>query len=171
MLEHGGLYASLMTYRPDPELDLVFERVVDVPRALVWKAWTTPEMLVEWFTPKPWTTPEFELDLRPGGIFRNVMQSPEGQRMENGGSVLEVVPQERFVWTSALLPGFRPAPPRTGFPHVTAAILLADEGPGTRYTAIVMHPDKEGKQMHDAMGFHDGWGKALDQLVALVKAR
>lgn len=160
------------TYRPNPELDLVLERVVDVPRSLVWKAWTTPEMLMQWFTPKPWTTPEFELDLRPGGIFRNVMLSPDGsQRMVNGGSVVEVVPQERLIWTSALLPGFRPAPPHhhEGFPHITAAILLADEGSGTRYTAVVMHPDSAGKEMHEKMGFHDGWGSALDQLVALVK--
>lgn len=159
------------TYRPDPKLDLVFERVVDVPPELVWKAWTTPEMLMKWFTPAPWTTPEVEVDLRPGGIFRNVMQSPDGERMTNGGSYLEVVPNERLVWTSALLPGFRPAPPPTGFPHITAAILLAPEGSGTKYTAVVMHPSEEGRQQHEAMGFHHGWGTALDQLVALVKAR
>ena len=158
------------TYRADPKLDLVLERVVDVPPALVWKAWTTPELLMQWFTPKPWTTPEFELDLRPGGIFRNVMQSPEGEKMTNVGSILEVVPNERLVWTSALLPGFRPAPPRTGFPHITAAVLLAPAGAGTKYTAVVMHPDESGRQQHEAMGFHSGWSTALDQLVALVKA-
>lgn len=158
------------TYRPDPKLDLVFERVVDVAPQLVWKAWTTPEMLKKWFTPAPWTTPEFEIDLRPGGIFRNVMESPKGERMTNGGSVLEVVPNERLVWTSTLLPGFRPAPPRTGFPHITAAILLAAHGSGTKYTAVVMHPNEEGCKQHEAMGFHNGWGTALDQLVALVKA-
>ncbi len=159
------------TYRPDPKLDLVLERVVDVPPELVWKAWTTPEMLKMWFTPAPWTTPEVEVDLRPGGIFRNVMQSPEGERMTNGGSYLEVVPNERLVWTSALLPGFRPVPPRASFPHITAAILLAPEGSGTKYTAVVMHPTEEGCKQHVAMGFYNGWGTALDQLVALIKAR
>ena len=112
---------------------------------------------MQWFTPAPWTTPEMEVDLRPGGIFRNVMQSPDGERMTNGGSFLEVVPNERLVWTSALLPGFRPAPPRSDFPHITAAILLAPEGSGTKYTAIVMHPTEEGRQQHEAMGFHNGW--------------
>ncbi len=158
------------TYRADPKLDLVLERVVDVPLELVWKAWTTPEMMVKWFTPAPWTTPEVEIDLRPGGIFRNVMQSPDGKKMENGGSFLEVVPNERLVWTSALLPGFRPAPPRLGFPHITAAILFAPLGSGTKYTAVVMHPSEEGRQMHEKMGFHDGWGTALDQLVGLIKS-
>lgn len=159
------------TYRPDPKLDLVLERVVDVPPALVWKAWTTPEMLKQWFTPAPWTTPEVEVDLRPGGTFRNVMQSPEGDRMTGGGSYVEVVPNERLVWTTALLPGFRPAPPRTGFPHFTAAIVLAPEGAGTKYTAVVMHPTEEGCKKHEAMGFHNGWSTALDQLVALVKGK
>ncbi|CAN5147162.1 SRPBCC family protein [soil metagenome] len=157
------------TYRPDPKLDLVLERVVDVAPELVWKAWTTPEIMVKWFTPKPWTTPEVEIDLRPGGIFRNVMESPEGERMTNGGSILEVVTNQRLVWTSALLPGFRPAPARTGFPHITAAILLKPEGRGTRYTAVVMHPDEAGRTMHEGMGFHDGWGTALDQLVQVMK--
>ena len=158
------------TYRPDPKLDLVLERVVDVPPELVWKAWTTPEMLMQWFTPAPWTTPEVEVDLRPGGIFRNVMESPDGMKMTNGGSYLEVVPNERLVWTTALLPGFRPALPRTAFPHFTAAILLAPQGGGTKYTAVVMHPTEEGCKQHESMGFHNGWGTALDQLVALVKA-
>ncbi len=159
------------TYRPDPRLDLVLERVVDVPPELVWKAWTTPEMLTQWFTPAPWTTPEVEVDLRPGGTFRNVMQSPEGERMTNCGSFLEVVPNERLVWTSALLAGFRPAPPRTHFPHITAAILLSPQGSGTKYTAVVMHPTEEGRKQHEAMGFHDGWSTALDQMVALINAR
>lgn len=158
------------TYRADPALDLVLERVVDVPPALVWKAWTTPKLLERWFTPAPWTTPEVEVDLRPGGLFRNVMQSPEGERMTNTGCFLEVVPEERLLWTSALLPGFRPAPPRTGFPHITAALLFRPECGGTRYTAVVQHPTEEGCRQHGDMGFHSGWGTALDQLVAMVKA-
>ena len=56
------------TYKPNPKLDLILERVVDVPRELVWKAWTTPEYLIKWFTPEPWKTVDCELDLRPGGL-------------------------------------------------------------------------------------------------------
>ena len=50
-----------------PGLDLILERVVDVPRELVWRAWTTPEHLMKWFTPVPWKTIACEIDLRPGG--------------------------------------------------------------------------------------------------------
>jgi uncharacterized protein YndB with AHSA1/START domain len=63
----------------DPRLDLLLQRVVDVPPELVWAAWTKPEHVKKWFTPAPWTTVDCEIDLRPGGIFRTVMRSPEGQ--------------------------------------------------------------------------------------------
>ena len=66
-------------YQPDPRLDLTFERIVDVPKELVWKAWTQPEHLKPWFCPLPWRTIDCEIDLRPGGIFRTVMLSPEGK--------------------------------------------------------------------------------------------
>jgi uncharacterized protein YndB with AHSA1/START domain len=55
---------------------------------------------------------------------------------------------------------------------MTAAILLEPEGKGTRYTAHVLHQDEAGRKSHEEMGFKDGWGKALDQLVAhMAKAR
>lgn len=92
----------------DPRLDLVLERVVDVPPDRVWAAWTQPKHLKEWFCPKPWQTVECEVDLRPGGIFSTVVQSPEGQRFPNVGCYLEVIPNRKLVWTDALLPGFRP---------------------------------------------------------------
>src|SRR5690606_38085537 len=95
--------------KPDPKLDLVLERVVDVPRALVWKAWTTPAHIRNWFVPRPWTITDCEIDLKPGGVFRTVMRSPEGQEFPNLGCYLEIVPEERLVWTDALLPGYRPS--------------------------------------------------------------
>ena len=97
---------SLDTF--DPSLDLVLERVVDVPPHLIWKAWTEPEHLVKWFTPKPWTTVDCEIDLRPGGLFRTVMRSPEGQNHENIGCYLDLVVNSRLVWTDMLGPGYRP---------------------------------------------------------------
>jgi len=152
----------------DPRLDLVLERVIDVPRRLVWEAWTKPEHLKEWFCPKPWGVSDCEIDLRPGGIFRTTMRSPEGQEFPNVGCYLEVVPMERLVFTSVLLPGYRPAPP--GDLPFTAIVTMEDHGTGTRYVATALHQDEAGRDKHKAMGFHEGWGKALDQLVALVKA-
>lgn len=151
--------------KPDPKLDLVLERVVDVPRELVWKAWTTPEHLLPWFCPRPWTTIDCEIDLRPGGIFRTVMRSPEGQEFPNVGCYLEVVPNERLIWTDALLPGYRPSPE----PFMTAVLTLEPSGAGTRYVATAIHRDEAGRKKHEEMGFHEGWGTVIDQLVDYVK--
>lgn len=147
--------------------ELVLERVVDAPRALLWKAWTSPEHLKEWFVPKPWSIARVELDLRPGGVFRTVMMDPEGKEYDNPGVCLEVVPQERLVFTDAYTAGWQPAEK----PFMTAVVTFQDAGPGkTRYTAIARHWTVEDKVAHEKMGFHDGWGTVLDQLVAYVNA-
>lgn len=160
-----------MTRSIDPKLDLVLERVVDVPCELVWAAWTQPEHLKKWVTPEPWKTVKAEVDLRPGGKFRTVMRGPEGQQFDNVGCYLEIVPNERLVWTDALLPGFRPAAGGHGCGpfQMTAVILLESQGKGTKYTAIAMHKDEDGRKQHEAMGFHEGWSKVLDQLVDLAR--
>ena len=155
----------MIPFKTDPKLDLVLERVVDVPPDLVWMAWTKPEHIIKWFTPKPWTTTDCEIDLRPGGIFRTVMRSPEGKEFTNIGCFLEVVPNKRLVTTDALLPGYRPSEN----PFMTAIIHIEPQGSGTRYTAIAIHRDEAARKKHEEMGFHDGWGKALDQLVAVAK--
>ncbi len=161
-----------MTFTPyaaDPDLDLVLEREVDVPPDLVWEAWTTPEHIKQWFAPKPFETPECEIDLRPGGAFRTVMRSPEGEEFPGVGCFLEVVPNERLTWTSALAPGFRPTVDPDGLPFTAVIELQPTASGGTRYRAVAIHQDEDGRKRHQEMGFSEGWGAALDQLVALAK--
>jgi uncharacterized protein YndB with AHSA1/START domain len=155
----------------DPKLDLVLERVVEVSPELVWAAWTEPKHLLVWFTPAPWKTIDCEIDLRPGGIFRTVMQSPEGENHPNLGCYLEVVPQKKLVWTDALEAGFRPTrqEAKLGF-RFTAIISLEPHGKGTKYTATALHSTEAGRQKHADLGFAEGWGQALDQLVAHMKS-
>jgi uncharacterized protein YndB with AHSA1/START domain len=159
------------TIQPDPALDLVLERIVDVPRELVWAAWTQPEHIKKWFTPAPWKTVECEINLRPGGIFRTVMSSPEGQRFPNVGCYLEIVPNERLVLTTALAPGYRPTKAEAAGVGLafTAVISMESHGKGTKYTAMAMHGDPATCKQHEELGFHDGWGTVLNQLVALMK--
>ena len=160
----------------NPQLDLRLVRTVPVSRADVWRAWTEPERLKPWFCPRPWTTIDCEIDLQPGGVFRTTMQSPEGQLFPNRGCYLAVETHQRLVWTNALSAGFRPSlmtetcgSDEAGF-MFTAIIELADDPQGTLYTATVKHADVKGCLTHAAMGFEQGWGIALDQLLELVKS-
>ncbi|MCW7493635.1 SRPBCC family protein [Leptospira sp. 2 VSF19] len=149
----------------NPELDLVLERIVEVPVELVWDAWTKPEQLIHWFTPAPWKTIDCRIDLKPGGEFYTVMESPEGNHFPNNGCFLEVVPLQRLVFTDSLLPGYRPS----GNSFMTAFVTMERIGNATKYKAVAKHKDPETKKQHEDMGFMDGWGAALDQLVAFTK--
>lgn len=160
----------------DPARDLVFERVVPVSRAAIWQAWTTPALLMQWFCPRPWQVVEADLEVRPGGRFYTVMQSPEGERFPGEGCYLEVVAEERLTWTNALGPGFRPAAaPAEASSTVdfafTGQLTFTDVAEGTHYHAVARHRSGADRDTHAAMGFTDGWGIALDQLVALMAGR
>lgn len=162
------------TFQFDPLLDLLLERIVDVSPSLVWDAWTYPEHLKKWFTPKPWETVDCEIDLRPGGMFRTVMRSPEGQEFPGMGCYLEIILQKKLVWTNALEPGYRPATPAVGGKECdeilfTGVISIEAHGAGSKYTALVMHRTEQERKKHEDMGFHQCWGAALDQLVAYMK--
>ena len=156
------------------KLDLVLERTLNAPRELVWKAWTDPKLLKEWFAPKPYEISEVDFDLRPGGIFRIRMVGPDGFDTGHGsaGCVLEVVDGERLVWTSALAPEYRPAEMGEGcesFP-MTAIVTMEDAGDGkTLYRAVALHRNESDRDMHANMGFDEGWGKCAGQLEELAQ--
>ena len=149
--------------------DLVLERTIDAPLALVWEAYTKPEHIKQWFAPKPYQVTEAELDLRPGGIFRFRMEGPDNFVEDGAGCVLEVERQAKFTWTSALGPGFRPndLSGKDGCEAFafTAVVTFADAGGGkTAYKAVALHRNEADKETHEKMGFHDGWGTVAWQL-------
>jgi uncharacterized protein YndB with AHSA1/START domain len=146
--------------------DLVISRIVRAPRAALWKAWSDPSLLKEWWCPKPWTTEVRAFDLRPGGAFYTFMRGPDGGTSDNPGCFLEVVPQSRIAFTSLMTAGWRPATPWLPF---AAIVSMADEGQDTRYVATVMHPDKATSDRHKEMGFFQGWNICIDQLEAFAQ--
>ncbi|MDN5251369.1 SRPBCC domain-containing protein [Betaproteobacteria bacterium LSUCC0117] len=155
------------TDRPDLDLELT----VDVPLTpeQLFAGWTNPQMLPKWFCPRPWQVVECEIDPRPGGVFANVMQSPEGVRLpRNEGCFLLVEPPHRIIWTGVLSRGFRPqAQKELDFGFVCDLSFTALQTGGSRFNALVMHSDAEGKAKHEQMGFDQGWRIALSQLVEL----
>ena len=144
--------------------ELVLTRLINAPREKVYRAWTDPELLKQWFAPKPYTTPVAELDVRSGGANLIVMRGPDGKDMPNRGVYLEVVPNERLVSTDAFVEAWEPSEK----PFMTMILTFEDEGGKTRYTARVRHWTVADKEAHEKMGFHEGWGLCTDQLEALV---
>jgi uncharacterized protein YndB with AHSA1/START domain len=80
--------------------ELVITRIFDTPRELVYKVWTDPEHVKNWWGPKPFTNPVCEIDLQPGGRFHYVMRSPDGMDFPMKGTFIEIVPNERLVYSN-----------------------------------------------------------------------
>lgn len=145
--------------------DLVLTRIIDAPPAKLYRAWTEPALLTQWFAPLPWTTPRAELDVRAGGASLVVMRGPDGTEFPNRGVYLEVVENERLVFTNAYTNAWEPSDK----PFMTVILSFeAMDGGRTRYTARVRHWTIEDREAHEKMGFHQGWERCADQLAALV---
>ena len=141
--------------------ELVLTRVLNAPREKVFRAWTEPELMKQWFAPRPWTTPKIEVDVRPGGASLVVMRSPEGEEFPSRGVYLEVVKNERLVFTDAYVTAWRPSEK----PFFTGVITFEDAGAGrTKYTARALHWTAADREAHEKMGFHEGWGQCAAQL-------
>lgn len=156
---------------PAPEaadLELVISREIDAPRDVCFRTFTDPQSYDEWWGPHGMRTPVCEMDLRPGGRFRTVMRDPSGTEYDNEGVLLEVVPNERVVFTDAYTAGWKPAPQ----PFMTA-ITSFDDLPGgrTRMTGRALHRTVADRVRHEKMGFHDGWGQSYERFAAAAAKR
>jgi len=149
---------------PISDRELVLTRIIDAPCEKVFRAWTEPELLKQWFAPLPWTTPIAETDVRPGGGNLIVMRGPDGNEFPNRGVYLEVVKNQRLVITDAYTKAWEPSEK----PFMTVILTFENEGGKTRYTALVRHWTVADREAHEKMGFHQGWGMCTDQLAAVV---
>ena len=146
--------------------ELVLQRILSAPREKLYRCWTEPALIVQWFTPPPFKTIRAVMDVRAGGASCVTMLSPDGQEFPNPGQFLEVVPNERLVFTDAYTGGWEPSTK----PFMTGILTFEDAGPGrTKYTARVRHWTVADREAHEKMGFHQGWGIATDQLEALAR--
>jgi uncharacterized protein YndB with AHSA1/START domain len=156
--------------QPDTKLDLVLQRNIDLPPELVWLAWTDPVYVKQWLSPiagRGWSTVDCQIDLRPGGVFRTLSRAPDGRQVLQLGCYLEIVENERLVWTNALAPQ-APSPRSAVEPVFTAMLSFEPHGFGTQYRAVVLHGSEAEREQHEALGFHETWSRSLDQLVATM---
>jgi len=149
---------------PETNFELSLTRLIDAPRDKLFRCWTEPALLAQWFTPPPWKTTYADADVRVGGSSNIVMQGPDGTEMPSRGVYLEVVNNEKLVFTDAYTSAWVPS----GKPFFTCVLTFEDEGGKTRYTARALHWTAEDCKSHADMGFHEGWGVCTDQLAALA---
>lgn len=145
--------------------DLTLTRDIAATPEQLYRCWTEPALMCQWFCPPPWRVKHAETDVRPGGTNLVVMAGPNGEEMPNPGVYLEVVPHKRLVVTDAYTCAWQPA----AKPFMTLILTFDDLGDGrTRYTAVARHWTVEDCETHLKMGFHEGWGIATNQLAALA---
>lgn len=152
---------------------MVVTRIFDAPRELVWKAWTDPKYVMQWWGPKGFTSPFCEIDFRVGGKFRCCMKAPDGQEFWNGGEYHEIVPFEKIVSSLyfADAQGNKVDPAHYGIEHEAIegahdVTLFEDLGNGrTKLTFIGNETMKEATES----GQYEGWVEILDKLAAVVQ--
>ncbi len=144
---------------PEP---LVISRTLPAPRALVFEAWSTAEHMKRWLSPEGFTTPEAEVDFRPGGVCAVCMRSPDGQDFWSRGHYLEISRPDRLVLSSSV--GDAGSPKFT----VHTTVTFEDHGGGTRMSVRQVY------DLHDAAfrsafdGAPEGWRTTLDKLAREV---
>jgi uncharacterized protein YndB with AHSA1/START domain len=163
----GGSEMNVTTRRTTVERrsdrELVVTRTFDAPARIVWKAWTTPELLKRWWAPRSLgvTLFECEVDLRVGGRHRYVFGRDPGQPMAFSGTFTEVNPTSRLVWTQL----FEPMP-AAGEAIVTAT--LEEQGQKTRFVLHQLYPSKESLDGAVASGMERGMRETYEQLEELA---
>jgi uncharacterized protein YndB with AHSA1/START domain len=148
------------------EREVVITRVFDAPRELVFKAWTEPERLSRWWGPAGWSNPTCEVDLRPGGAWRIVMQAPDGGQYPCGGTYREIVKPERLVFTNIAMD-------TEGKPLLDGltTVLFEDLNGKTKMTLRTYAKGLVSYAPQMLAGMEMGWTQSLDNLERLVASK
>jgi uncharacterized protein YndB with AHSA1/START domain len=137
---------------------VVFERVFDAPRNAVFKAWTDPKQLAQWWGPRGFTNPVCEADVRPGGALRIVMRGPDGTEYPMGGTYLEIAPPERLVFTATVdVKGIRVL-------ETHNIVTLTEQGGRTAMDLSVRVVKATAEATPMLAGMHAGWSQSLERL-------
>ncbi|MEQ9314791.1 MAG: SRPBCC family protein [Henriciella sp.] len=153
--------ATPIDVKPANEIELVIGRIIDAPRHAVWRCWTEEDLIKQWYCPRPWRVTKADIKLRPGGRFNTIFAGPNGEEIDNSGMWLEIVPEERLVFTDFYTEGYIPQTESL----MTGFVELSDTADGkTKFIWGARHRNAETKKQHEDMGFEEGWGAAAEQL-------
>ena len=138
------------------DTQILITREFAAPKRLVYKAWTTPELIRRWWHAKRGEMTVADVDLRVGGTWRYVMNTPDGFEVAFHGEYREIVPNERIVSTEVY----------EGMPDAEAVdtTTFAEEDGRTILTILVQHTSKAHRDAHIESGMEDGLQDALDLL-------
>jgi uncharacterized protein YndB with AHSA1/START domain len=158
MTTESKVGATAFTTPSDREI--VITRVVDAPRALVFKAMTEPEHVPHWYGPRGWSLPVCQIDLRPGGAWRYVLRGPDGNEIGMRGVFQEISPPERLVTTESFddYPG-----------ESLNTLVLAERDDKTTITVTVLYESKEIRDAVLASGMQEGASETYDRLVEYLR--
>lgn len=142
--------------------ETVITRIFNAPRRLVFEAWTKPEHVRRWYGLRSLTLTVCEIDLRPGGAWRYVLQAPDGSEYAFSGVYREIVPPERLVYTE----GYEAIP---GADYLVTTTFDEQDGK-TTLTSRLLYKSKEHRDGHLNSGMEPGMRETLDRLAELVEA-
>ena len=154
--------------------ELVITRILGAPRELVWKAWTEPELMMQWWAPKNFTAPSIKLDLRVGGEYLSCMRSAEGKDYWSKGTYKEIVPGQRLVLTDSFADDKGNIVPATyygmspEFPLESLVTVTFDENDG-RTKLTLRYDDVSSIPEPDLSDMQQGWNEMLDKLADFLK--
>ena len=142
---------------------ILITREFNAPPHLVYKAWTTPELIRRWWSANRGEMTVAEIDLRVGGAWRYVMVTPDGVEVAFHGEYREIVPNERIVSTEV----YEAMPEGEALNTLTFA---ENEAGRTTVTLLVEHESKEHRDAHVNSGMEDGLQDALDLLEHVARS-
>jgi uncharacterized protein YndB with AHSA1/START domain len=147
---------------PHGERTVTITRVFDAPRDLVWKAWTDPKMIAQWFGPREFTSTVPEFDLRVGGAFRTVMRG-FGNDYPMIGVFLEIVPPERLVYSNIAVDN-----DGNHLLEGETTVILEEQGDKTKLTLKAYAKGIVPIAPQMLAGMEAGWSQSFDKLAELV---
>lgn len=163
------------------EREFVISRVFNAPRELVYKMWTEPAHVAQWWGPHEFTNPVCELDVRPGGAYRIVMRGPDGKDYPVTGVYREVVAPERLVmtddcsehpdeWHDAVDPDRDKSQGNPSLESLST-VTFEEQNGKTTVTIRTLFPTAEVRNAMVRMGMNEGWSQSLERLATeLAKA-